>query len=332
VIADRVAPALVGCDSANLALCERQVLPRVNAYRNIDDNAIVLAWGGVEMALWDLRGKAAGQSVADLLGGRVRDVVEFTEYFGLRSFSSGTETTTELARYCAEMVEEHGARGFEGKAGVLDMASEIRMVKEIRSAIGDEPMLRLDANMAYSLPAAREMLHRLEPYNLSCFEEPVASLRALSLLRASTSVPFSSHEPNLQAAVAFGAPDAFVINLAVLGGIRRTVAFANACAEMGLTLWFYAEPAISTAAQLQVSAAVQEICEPSQTLGRWQTDDVVVGGPLTATQGTLEVPKGPGLGVSLDEAALRRCHEDFRTAGPLNPYRMAAPTTRWHGR
>lgn len=332
VIADRIAPALIGADPLNLAACERRALPPVSAYRNIDDNSVVLAWSGVEMALWDLRGRVLGCSVADLLGGRVRDHVEFTEYFGLRAYPGGTESITALAAECARMAEEHGARGFEGKAGVLDMASEIAMVKEIRAAVGDDALLRLDANMAYSLAQAREMLHRLEPYHLGCFEEPVSTLRELSLLRDSTSIPFSSHEPNLQAAVELRVPDAFVINLAALGGIRRTVAFVAACEAMGVGVWFYAEPGLSTAAQLQVSAALDWLDEPSQTLSRWHVDDVIDIGPLLAHDGVIAVPNGPGIGVELDPRGLERAHQRFVDDGPLNPYRRPAPTTRWFGR
>jgi L-alanine-DL-glutamate epimerase and related enzymes of enolase superfamily len=332
VIEDRIAPALIGANPLDLAQCERRAVPPVNAYRNIDDNSIVLAWGGVETALWDLKGKAYGCSIADLLGGRVREHVEFTEYFGLRAFPSGMEDITHLAAYCAAMVEEHGAQGFEGKAGVLDIRSEVKMVKEIRAAVGDDAMLRLDANMAYSLTAAREVMHRLEPFNISSFEEPVASLRELSLLRDSTSISFSSHEPNLQSALTHRVPDSFVINVAVLGGIRRTVAFASACEAVGLNVWFYAEPGISTAAQLQVASALPWIKDPSQTLARWQTDDVIAGGPFEAKDGAISVPTGPGLGVELDTAALQRCNDRYRNDGPLNPYKNPAPTTRWYGR
>jgi L-alanine-DL-glutamate epimerase-like enolase superfamily enzyme len=76
------------------------------------------AFGGIEMALWDLRAKRAGVPLVDLLGGRVRDSVAFTEYFALRV--GRDETPADVVRYCEQMAAEFDAPVFEGKLGVLD--------------------------------------------------------------------------------------------------------------------------------------------------------------------------------------------------------------------
>ena len=79
--------------------------------RNSEDDAIVRAWGGVELALWDLVGRIQNRSVASLLGGRVRDEVAFTEYFAPRlahNGRGGESTPADIARYCAAMAEAHG--------------------------------------------------------------------------------------------------------------------------------------------------------------------------------------------------------------------------------
>ena len=332
VIEERIAPALVGADPLDLADCERKCMPPVDAYKNIDDNSIIMAWGGVEMALWDLAGRLQGRSIAQLLGGRVREDVSFTEYFGFRLTRGGVggeSTPLELARYCAQMSQEFGATGFEGKAGVRDISTEVAMTREIRAAVGDDPILRLDANMAWSTTTAREAMRRLEPYNLSSFEEPVKSLRELALLRQTTTIAFSTHDPDLVSTVHYGVPDAIVINLTVLGGIRRTVAFIAACEAFGVDVWFYGEPGISTAAHLQVAAAIPWVAQPSQTLARWQTDDVLAEGVFVPRNGALAVSSGPGLGVNLDRKALERCHERFRSEGAYNPYADPAPGSRW---
>jgi glucarate dehydratase len=195
--------------------------------------------------------------------------------------------------------------------------------------VGEDPILRLDANMAWSTATAREALRRLEPYNLSSFEEPVRSFRELALLRQSTTIAFSAHDPNLVGAVEWGVPDAIVINLTILGGIRRTVAFIAACEAFGVDVWFYSEPGVSTAAHLQVASAISWLAQPSQTLARWQTDDVLAEGIFVPRDGELKVPDGPGLGVTLDPAALRRCHQRFLDDGPYNPYADPAPGSRW---
>jgi glucarate dehydratase len=323
VIETRISPKLIGADPYDLADCERRCVPPIETYKNTDDNAVVLAYGGVEMAIWDLIGKLEDRSLAELLGGRVRDAIPFTEYFAFRiptGSVAGEASPKEVAAYCARMVEEHGATRFEGKAGVHDIGTEVDMVREIRSVVGEDALLRLDANMAWSVTVARDALRRFEPYNIGSFEEPVRTLHELALLRPTTSISFSSHEPDLRAAVRLGVPDAFVINLTQLGGIRRTLRFIAACEEFGVDVWFYSEPGISTAAHLQVSAAIEWLSQPSQTLARWQPDDVIEGGPFRPAGGLLPVPEGPGLGVTLDPVALRRCHERFVREGPYDQY------------
>lgn len=331
-IDEYIAPRLIGVDPHDLAACEERCLPPIQMYQNTDASPIVMAFGGVEMALWDLMGKLAGRSVASLLGGRVRDEVTFTEYFAMREAvggRGGEQTPLEVARYCASLAEDHGATGFEGKVGVRDLATEVAMVREVRNAVGPDALLRLDANMAWTTTTAREALRRFEAFDLSSFEEPVRTHLELSRLRSSTGVSFSSHNPNLREAVLLGVPDAFVINLTSLGGIRRTVAFIAACEELRVDVWFYSDPGVATAAYLQVAAAIPWIAQPSQTLGRWLAEDVIEGGPFIPSGGSIRVPDGPGLGVALDRRALARCNERFRNEGPYDDYLDPVTRTRY---
>jgi glucarate dehydratase len=332
VVTEVIGPRLAGADPCDLADCERRCLPAVQAYRNTEDMGIVLAYGGVEMALWDLIGKLQGRSVAQVLGGRVREQIEFTEYFAMRlrhGDRGGEDTPVAVAEYCASMVELHGARHFEGKAGVAELATEVAIAKEVRAAIGYDRTLRFDANRAWPLTVAREAMRRFEPFNISSFEEPVQTLDELARLRATTTIAFSSHDPDLHAAQRLGVPDAFVINLAVLGGIRRTIAFIHACEELGFEVWFYSDPGIATSAYLQVAAAIPHLSRPHQTLGRWLIDDVIEGGPLRPDNGVLAVPDKPGLGVTLDPDGLARCHERFRQEGPYDQYAGSTMTGRY---
>jgi glucarate dehydratase len=223
------------------------------------------------------------------------------------------------------MQSEHGARFFEGKVGVEPLELELRMVREVRRAIGPDTPLRLDANMAWSVTTARGALRQLEEFNISSIEEPARSLEEMAQLRPSTTIAFSAHDANLKAAVRLGVPDAFVINLTALGGLRRTVAFVQACEQLGINVWFYSpDGGIANAAYLQVAAAIDWLDQPSQTLLRWHADDVIVGGPSQPKDGVLPVPDGPGLGIELDAEGLRRCHTRFLEDGPYDQY--ADPT------
>jgi glucarate dehydratase len=141
---------------------------------------------------------------------------------------------------------------------------------------------------------------------------------------------FSTHRPDLRRAVALGVPDAFVLDLVELGGIRRTVEFVQACEQLGFGFWFYSGDAgVATAAYLQVAAALEPIREPSQSLLRWTADDVIEGGPFSPRRGVLRVPDGPGLGVTLDRAALERCHRRFLDEGPFPSGDPARPAERY---
>lgn len=314
-----IAPRLIGADPLNLVDCERRALPPIAVMRNTETESLVHAYGGVEMALWDIAGKSSGRSVAELLGGRARDEVGFTEYFAPRL---GEESSpVEVASYCARMAEEHGANSFEGKVGFGRVDEEIAMVREIRAAVGEEAMIRLDANMGWSITTARHALRRLAEYDVRSVEDPVRSVAEMRFLRGASPIAFSSHEPNLAVAARWGVPDAIVINLSALGGIRRTVAFVNACEQLGVDVWFYSpDTGVANAAYLQVAAALEWISEPSQTLLRWHRDDVVQGGPMRPRNGVLPVPDGPGFGVELDPEGLVRCHRAFLEDGPFDQY------------
>ena len=193
--------------------------------------ALKRAFGAIEMALWDLRGRAEGTPLHLLLGGAVRSEIAFTEYFALRHpgpSHAGESTPLEIARYCARMIEEYESPAFEGKLATVAFAEELAMVREVRAAIGDRA-LRLDANHAWTVPTARDALRRLAPYDIRCIEEPVGSHEELARLRPFTDIAFSAHAPDLRRAVALGVPDFYVLNIVELGGIRRTVEFVRAC-------------------------------------------------------------------------------------------------------
>ena len=319
-----LAPRLKGLDPLDIAGCEAVCLPETRVVQNTDDTSILKSFGGIEMALWDLRGKLWKQPLYRLLGGAVRNQIPFTEYFGYRAkrgSTGGEKTARAVAAYCARMREKYGSTFFEGKLTLGDPDLEIETVKAIRKAIGNDAMLRLDANMGWSLSTARRILPAIEPYDIRNYEDPVATFEEMARLRQHSAIPFSSHVPDLRLAVRLGVPDTFVLNFAVLGGIARTLKFIAACEAMGVGFWCYSgETGIGSAAYLHVVAATQWIHEPSQSLFRWQTDDVIEEGPFKPRNNVLTVPDRPGLGVTLSKKSLKRCHERFLKEGPYNHY------------
>lgn len=226
-----------------------------------------------------------------------------------------------IADYCLKMKDEYGSTMFEGKLSVGDPDLEIATVKMLRAKLGNKAMIRLDANMSWSLSTARQILREIEPYNIRNYEDPVATFEDMAQLRKNSAIPFSTHIPDIRRILALGVPDNIVTNFAVLGGIGRAVRFIGACEAMGVGFWCYSGDAgICNAAYLHVVAATQWIHEPSQSLFRWQTDDVIEEGPFKQTNNVIPVPEGPGLGVTLSPKALKRCNERFVNDGPINHF------------
>jgi glucarate dehydratase len=319
-LADRI----IGRDPLDIADLEGRCVPPWQIVQNTDGNAVVRAFGSLEIALWDIRGKAWGQPLYQLLGGAVRRDIPFTEYFAFRSSPDGSETSISaeyIVDYCLQMREEHGSTYFEGKLTVGDPDLEIETVRRMREALGPKAMIRLDSNMAWSVPTAIRILREIELYDVRNYEDPVGTFEEMAILRRHSSIPFSSHVPDIRRAVALGVPDTIVVNFAVLGGISRAVRFIGACEAMGVGFWCYSGDAgICTAAYLHMVAAMPYLTEPSQSLFRWQVGDVIVDGPFRQTDNIVRVPEGPGLGVELDPEGLRRWHQHYLDNGPMNHF------------
>lgn len=314
-------PRLRGVDPSNIDDCCRRCLPEIRTLLNTHDAGLVKAFGGLELALWDIKGKILNLPIYSLFGGPVRHEIGFSEYFALRlpsDIESGESTPVEVARYCARMREQHGSTIFEGKVGVLDLDTEIGMVKEVRAAIGPDATLRLDANNSWPLNTARRALARLEPFDIANIEDPATTFYDMAKLRQHSAIPFSSHLPDLRLAMELGVPDTFVLNVMTLGGLRETMKFIAACEIMGVGFWFYSgETAVGTAAYMQLAASIPYLSQPGQSLFRWYADDVSAE-RIQPQANSVPIPDDPGLGVSIDPKALKRCKERYERDGVIS--------------
>jgi glucarate dehydratase len=323
-VIENFAPRLIGKDPLDIAELESLCVPPWQIVQNTDDSSPVTAFGALEIALWDIRGKVWNQPLYNLLGGAVRREIPFTEYFAYRTQQNGDVNGMDaqaIADYCLQMKAEHGSTFFEGKLIQGDPNLEIETVKRLREALGPDAMIRLDSNMQWSLSTARHVLREIEPYNIRNYEDPVATFEEMAALRRHSSIPFSSHVPDIRRAVALGVPDNIVTNFAVLGGISRAIRFIGACEAMGVGFWCYSGDAgICTAAYLHVMAAMPWTHEPSQSLLRWQIGDVIQGGPFKPENNVVPLPGGPGLGVELDRDALKHWHQHYLDYGPMDHY------------
>ena len=326
-VAGELGQGLVGHDTEDVR-AELEPAELVAPTHRIDGKVLIEnPTTGIEIALWDIAAREAEEPLYELLGGACRTEVAFSEYFAYRP---GLEDSpADVAAFCARMVEQHDSPVFEGKVAVRPVEEDVRLVREIRAAIGPERELRLDANMGWRLGTARRALGLLEPFDIANVEEPVAAFADQAELRRATAIPFSAHTPDVEAAERLGVPDTLVLGLGTFGGIAGTRRFIAACQEAGVGFWFYSgDFGIQTAAYLHLAATTPYLDRASQSLLRWTTDDVIAGGPFSPGAGVVDVPSGPGLGVELDEAALARCVDryardgayDFYAAGPVPRY------------
>jgi D-galactarolactone cycloisomerase len=129
---------------------------------------IMAAIGGIDMALWDIQGKAAGMPVFRLLGAENKPVFTYA--------TGGYYVEGEKLTACADELASFVARGFKAvklKTGAGSIKDEVARIRATREAIGEDISLMLDMNAAYDLPACIAFAHAVAPYNIVWLEEPL---------------------------------------------------------------------------------------------------------------------------------------------------------------
>lgn len=283
---------------------------RVRALMADLDKALVghpEAKAAIEMAMLDMVGKAAGLSVADLLGGRVRDTIPL-------SFSiADPDFAVDLERMRA-MVPA-GNRIYKVKTGVKPHAEDMAHLEAIRAEFGARVDLRLDYNQALSPFGAIGILRDVDRFAPTFIEQPVPRhhLDVMAAIAAALDTPILADEScfdatDLMEVVRHKAADAISVKLMKCGGLLKAQALMAIADTMGLpgyggTLW---EGGIALAAGTQLIAATPGIslgCEfymPHHVL----TEDVLEE-RVPHRDGQVVVPDGPGLGILVSDAAIR---------------------------
>lgn len=322
---------------AQLRLFEQNIAPRIRGESPFDYRQIMLKLGNsvesiaVELACWDLIGKAAGVPVYRLLGGEgVRAAIPTAAYFFFRGKDGAGRhevTLDNCAEHALALVKQYGFRTVKMKLGVHDPLDEAEAVARVRAAIGPRLRLRVDPNGCWSLPVARRMLKILEPLDLEFVEEPLKWVPArvpvstqsgvpsvdtagLAALRRSSAVPIAADGAYridfLRQVERDGAADVVLGDIQGANGIRGLHDFFTVAHVLGLAASLHSgtELGVQQAAKLHVAAAHPEITIAGDAIYPEYVDDVLAGGKLTIENGEMILPQGPGLGVELDEAKL----------------------------
>ncbi|HZL65142.1 MAG TPA: mandelate racemase/muconate lactonizing enzyme family protein [Thermoleophilia bacterium] len=265
---------------------------------------------GFEMALWDIIGKAAGQPVYRLLGGAVRDEVD---YFG---FVQG-DTTEELVAD-ARALAAAGYGVIYLKVGRGD-AADVANTAAVREAIGGR-RLRLDPNCAWSVPDAIRMIHRLEPFDIDWVEQPTTllSVSAMRQVREAVDVPIAADQAVFTPADVYDicrqrAADAIVLSPHEAGGLLafgRAAAIAEA-AGVPVCLHGQGVSGLTDAAQHHLGLCTANVTEGNQIMHQLLREDIVAAPDLTPVNGRIGPFDAPGIGVELDRDAVARAAESY---------------------
>ncbi len=260
---------------------------------------------GVEMAMWDLIGKAVRLPLYKLLGGAVRKKIELAACMGIRPY----EEAKAIARQYVEM----GFSTLKTKAG-RDAKEDLDMVRGIRDGVGDRLKLRIDPNMGYPPEVALPLARDLEKYNLEYFEQPMHSsyICESARMRRLTTTPLGLNESVTTLDIVtqilqLRAADVILPDTYQCGGLLGVKKVAALCEGAGVPCVFHCahDLGLKTAAMLHVVASSPNFPLANDCTYYGLEDDIIT--PLHRIErGFMEVPEGPGLGVNVDEAKLAK--------------------------
>lgn len=263
------------------------------------------AIAGLEIALLDLKGKALGIPVVELLGGVCRDRVPVIGYL----FIDEPEANAAKAAAFATA----GFTELKLKVG-RDFQQDHDTIAAIRDRVGSDVKLRIDANMNWSVPAAIKWIRGLERFDLQYVEQPVPDfdVQGLAQVRRSVAVPIAADEActDVRSALELikaDACDVFVVYPSEAGGLsraRQIAALAEAAGKW-CAIGSWAELGVATMANAHLVASCPNFVFASDTHYPLQEHDVLAE-PIEMRDGLVEVPRAAGLGIELDPGALER--------------------------
>jgi O-succinylbenzoate synthase len=294
IIADFVAPRVLGTAFSH----PREVFPALKAIRGHH-----MAKAAVEMAAWDLYARQRGEPLARVLGGS-RDRIASGVSIGIQ------DSLDDLAT----KVETELAAGYRRIKIKIKPGWDIDAVETIRRRFGSIPLM-VDANAAYTVADA-DHLARLDPFDLMMIEQPldyddIADHAALQRrLKTPICLDESIHSvAAAREAIASGACRIINIKPGRVGGFTESIRLHDLCAQHGIPVWHggMLESGIGRAANIHLST-LPNFSLPGDIAGskRYFNPDLIDPPIEVAADGTIAVPAGPGLGVTIRENRVER--------------------------
>ena len=312
-----VAPWLIGEDPLRTDFLWQMIYARLRDHGQ--KGVVIEGLSGIDIALWDIKGKHFGVPVYQLLGGPLRNEVQ-AYATGLYRRKSG-----DPLRYLAEEAAGYVAEGFKAvklKVG-FGVEEDVTVTRAVRDAIGPDIALMVDANHAYDTSAAIRLGRMIEEHDIAWFEEPVPpeDIAGYQAVKAALSIPLAGGECEF---TRFGfrnllvsrAVDIVQPDTCAAGGLSECKKIADMAEAFGVRynphVW---GTGIAIAASLQLLAVLPahtpNSLAPTEPMLEFDRTEhpirqAVLAQPLEHAGGIVRVPDGPGLGIEVDRAALAR--------------------------
>lgn len=316
-IADYLFPsALKGCSPFDIEALTARMHQVIKGH--------LYAKAAVEMALFDIMGKALRQPVYNLLGGRVRSRIPLAHSLGIMDVEPALEE--------AQKAVSEGIKTIKVKGG-LDTARDVELIRKLDAAFQGKIDIQVDGNQSYRSAAdAIKVIRRIEDCNIQFMEQPVSGIQQLAEIRSKTRVPMMADESvwthfDALDLIQAKAIDFASIYVAKAGGLLggKKVAIVAEAAGILCNVNGSAEFAVGNAANLHMAACCVNTSLPcvipvttirgkeqTEVAGRFYQDDIAAE-PFKYEDGCLVVPDRPGLGVEVDEDKLKH----YSTREPL---------------
>ena len=346
----KAAPALQGLSPWDLNAMETRVRALVQPAGNTSEflgEQISLAPGthvsknvakvvsAFEVAMLDLQGQLANAPVVDLLGGAARDAVPFSAYLFFKyaehigkpyapdAFGEGIAPEQMVAQAQC-MIGEYGFKSIKLKAGALPPEQEVAAMLALAKAFPGTP-LRIDPNANWTVATSLKAVEQLRGV-LEYYEDPAPGLGGMAEVAKQCDVPLATNMvvtdyKEFADNVRMGCPVRIVLSdHHYWGGLRTTQQLSRLCQtfDMGLSMHSNSHLGISLIAMTHLAASVPHLSYACDTHYPWQDEEIVQGGRLKFEGGSLRVPRGAGLGVSIDREALARLHDNYLHCGIRN--------------
>jgi D-galactarolactone cycloisomerase len=312
-----IAPSLIGVDPLQTEVIWQDIYARLRDHGQ--KGLVIQGLSGIDIALWDIKGKLFSAPVHQLMGGPVRTEVQ-AYATGLYRRRSG-----DPLRYLPEEAAGYVAEGFRAvKLNIgFGIAEDAAVTRAVREAIGPDIGLMVDANHAYDAVAAIKLGRLIEPFDIGWFEEPVPpeDLAGHKAVKAALTIPVASGECEFtrfgfREVLVQGAMDIIQPDTCSAGGLSECKKIADMAAAFGVRYnphcW---GTGIGLAAALQLMGVLPThtptSLAPAQPIFEFDRTEhpirqAILQEPIEHFRGMVQIPTGPGLGIEIDRDALRR--------------------------